>query len=72
MSDIQWKELSETISGMTQDERERLRGLLNGRTFAETNGDPLLGLMADEAPLLDQVVGEAMASRENDPFRSAK
>jgi len=70
MSDIQWKELSETISGMTPDERKRLRDLLNGRTCAETSDDPLLGLMAGDAPLLDQVVGEAMASRENDPFRS--
>jgi len=65
MSDIQWKELSETISGMTPDERKRLRDLLNGRTRAETSGAPLLGSMADDTSLL---VGEAMASRENDPF----
>ena len=68
MSDIPWTELAETISRMTPDERNRLRGILNGRTGVETTGDPLLGLMADEAPLLDKVVGEAMASRENDPL----
>ncbi len=72
MSEIQWKQLSETISGMTPDERERLRGLLSERNRMGSSSDPLLGLMADEAPLLDQVIGDAMASRENDPLRSTE
>jgi predicted DNA-binding antitoxin AbrB/MazE fold protein len=32
--------------------------------------DPLLGLMADEPELLDEVVEEAMAARESHPLRS--
>jgi predicted DNA-binding antitoxin AbrB/MazE fold protein len=41
----------------------------NKRPQAATR-DPLLGLMADESNLLDEVVEDTMASRESQPFRS--
>jgi predicted DNA-binding antitoxin AbrB/MazE fold protein len=41
----------------------------NGRPEAPT-ADPLLGLMADEPELLDEIVEEALSARESHPFRA--
>jgi len=34
-----------------------------------TQGDPLLGLFADEPDLIDEIASEAMRGRENTPLR---
>ncbi|MEX2315822.1 MAG: antitoxin family protein [Pirellulales bacterium] len=42
----------------------------NGTDGTPTRADKLLGLMADEPDLLDEVVNEAMLGRESHPFRA--
>ena len=42
----------------------------NGAKELPTAADPLLGLMADEPELLDEVVEDALAARESHPFRA--
>jgi predicted DNA-binding antitoxin AbrB/MazE fold protein len=37
--------------------------------LAQESPDPLLGLLADDSALLDEIVEEAMLSRETQPFR---
>lgn len=37
--------------------------------MAEGSPDPLLGMFAQEAALIDQVVDQAMTARETDPLR---
>jgi Arc/MetJ-type ribon-helix-helix transcriptional regulator len=34
-------------------------------------GDPILGTMRDDAPLLDQIVADAMEARRSRPWRTA-
>ena len=43
-----------------------------GGTEATTLQDPLLGLMSDDAELIDEVVEEALVARETHPFRVNK
>ena len=38
---------------------------------ATTESDPLLGLMSSESDLLDEIVAEAMSTRESQPFRAS-
>jgi hypothetical protein len=39
-------------------------------TAAESSSDPLLGMFAQEAALIDQVVDQAMTARETDLLRT--
>jgi predicted DNA-binding antitoxin AbrB/MazE fold protein len=39
------------------------------KTSPQPAHDPILGLMADDAELLDEIVEEAMRARETQPFR---
>ncbi len=72
MTTLQWKQLEETVVQMTSEEKERLVALLNRPPANESipAADPLLGLMADESELMDQVVEEAHAARELHPLRT--
>jgi predicted DNA-binding antitoxin AbrB/MazE fold protein len=42
---------------------------LPAKNVAQASIDPILGLMSDDADLLDEIVEEAMQSRETQPFR---
>jgi len=72
MTALQWKQLQETVAQMTSEEKERLAALLHRRPADESAPatDPLLGLMADESELVDQVVKEAHTARELHPLRT--
>ncbi len=45
---------------------------LPAKHIAQANDDPILGLMADDADLLDEIVEEAMQSRETQTFRTSE
>jgi hypothetical protein len=57
------------MAQMTPRERDRLAALLNRQNANEPTSalDPLLGLMADDSELMDQVVKEALKAREQHP-----
>jgi len=40
------------------------------KDMAPVSDDPLLGSMADDAELLDEIVADAMAARATRPFRA--
>lgn len=46
-----------------------VQSLITQLDCSETAQDPLLGLFADEPTLLDQVVEQAMQTRETQPLR---
>jgi hypothetical protein len=45
-----------------------LRALIENIEVVEKSQDPLLGLLADQSELLDEVVAEAMEARRRDAF----
>jgi hypothetical protein len=85
---IDWERNMETIELHLDDQTaERLRRLANARqvtleellqqTIARLGvnseeDDPLWGLFADDAELMDQVVEAAMQAREERPFRAPR
>ena len=71
MTQLEWQKLEETLAHMTPDEKVRLVALVNSSLSGETTPtkDPLLGLMADEPELVDDVVQAAYAARENHALR---
>jgi hypothetical protein len=70
MTQLEWRQLEETVLGLSAAEKERLRALLSRSVdTGHTATDPLLGLMADEPELVDSVVESAMLARERDPLR---
>jgi hypothetical protein len=72
MTQIEWQQLERTVLTLSPAERERLRLFLVRSLAGEaTTADPLLGLMASDAELVDQVVEAAFMSRERDPLRIA-
>ncbi len=48
---------------------ELIRDVIELLTAAEGSPDPLLGMFAQEAALIDQVLDQAMTARETDPLR---
>jgi Asp-tRNA(Asn)/Glu-tRNA(Gln) amidotransferase A subunit family amidase len=48
-----------------------LKALLENIEVVEKRGDPFLGLLADQAELLDEVVAEAMEARRRDALRQS-
>jgi hypothetical protein len=56
---------------MTPEEKVRLLTLVNSSLSGEITPtkDPLLGLMADEQELVDDLVQAAYAAREHHPLR---
>ncbi|MBX9790015.1 MAG: hypothetical protein K2Y37_13940 [Pirellulales bacterium] len=71
MTDLEWKKLEETLAHMTPEDKVRLLALVNSSLSRQATAakDPLLGLMADEPELIDQVVEAAYAARERHPLR---
>jgi hypothetical protein len=71
MTDLEWKKLEETLAHMSPEEKVRLLALVNSSLSGQPTAakDPLLGLMADEPELVDQVVEAAYAARERHPLR---
>jgi hypothetical protein len=71
MTDLEWKMLEETLAHMTPDEKARLLALVKSSLSEKpaSTKDPLLGLMADEPELVDEVVEAAYAARERHPLR---
>jgi len=71
MTDLEWKKLEETLAHMSPEEKVRLLELVNSSLSERPASakDPLLGLMADEPELVDQVVVTAYAARESHPLR---
>ncbi len=55
--------------GMTVEEFVRAHLLSNARIAKKSQSYPIIGGMADEANLLDEVVANAYAARERDPLR---
>ena len=72
MTHLEWQKLEETLAQMTPEEKARLVALIKSSLSGqETAGkDPLLGLMADEPELVDQMVEAAYAAREHHPLRA--
>jgi len=63
------------ITPLNLPERAEVTGVLhekNGAGDKPTAVDPLLGLMADEPELVDEVVEDAMVARESHPFRAGR
>lgn len=48
-----------------------LKALLDNIEVVERREDPLLGLMADQSDLLDEVVAEAMEARRRDALQQS-
>jgi hypothetical protein len=72
MTQIEWQQLERTVLNLSAAEKQQLRVLLDQSLAEQTNAaDPLLGLMADDADLIDQVVEGAYMARERDPLRIA-
>ncbi len=71
MTVLQWQQFEATIAQMTPEEKGRLVTILRKLPSDENSAtsDPLLGLMSDEASLIDQVVADAFAARETHPLR---
>lgn len=46
-----------------------LRALIENIELVERREDPLLGLLADQSDLLDEVVAEAIEARQRDALR---
>lgn len=60
------------LTPLSLPESAEVAGVLhqeNGAAPQPAAGDPLLGLMADEPGLVDEVVEDAMVARESHPFR---
>jgi len=70
MTQLEWQKLEETVTHMTVEEKQRLLAIVSTSLTkpATPARDPLLGLMADEPGLLDEVVDSALAAREH-PLR---
>lgn len=47
-----------------------IKDIIDLLAVAEGTTDPLLGMFAHEAELIDQVVTQAMTARERDPLRA--
>lgn len=63
------------LTPLSLPESAEVSGVLhqeNGAASQPTTADPLLGLMSDEAELVDKVVEDAMSARESHPFRAAQ
>lgn len=71
MTHLEWQKLEETLAHMTPEEKVRLLTLVTSSLSGETTPvkDPVLGLMADEPELVDDMVQAAYAAREHDPLR---
>ena len=71
MTKLEWKKLEATVAHMTAGEKERLLALVNALPAGEPTPtkDRLLGLMAAEPELVDDVVHAAYSAREHHPLR---
>ena len=69
MTELEWQKLEETLSRLSPAEKVRLLALVNTSLSGPATKDPLLGLMADEPELVDEVVDGAYAAREQHPLR---
>lgn len=71
MTDLEWRKLEKALAHMTPAEKRRLLALVSSSLSAEAAPakDPLLGLMADEAELIDEIIESAYAARERHPLR---
>ena len=71
MMKLEWKKLEATVAQMTPEEKARLLALVNASPTGEPTPtkDRLLGLMADEPELVDDVVHAAYSAREHHPLR---
>ncbi len=71
MTQIDWQRLEQTMLRIGATEKDRLHSLPD-RSLAEgaKATDPLLGLMADDPDLVDQVVASAMTAHERDALRT--
>jgi hypothetical protein len=68
MTNLEWQQLAETVSRMTAVERERLLALV-AQQPAPGGAKRILGLMAEDTDLLDEVVAGAFSARERQPLR---
>jgi hypothetical protein len=71
MTHLEWQKLEETLAHVTPEEKVRLLTLVNSSLSGEITPtkDPLLGHMADEPELVDDLVQAAYAAREHHPLR---
>lgn len=71
MMKLEWEKLEATVAQMTAGEKARLLALVNASPTGESTPtkDRLLGLMADEPELVDDVVHAAYSAREHHPLR---
>jgi len=71
MTNSEWQRLEESLAHMTPEEKVRLLALVNLSLakMATPTKDPLLGLVADEPDLIDEVVQGAYVARERHPLR---
>ena len=71
MTGLEWDKLEEILAYMTPKEKDRLLALVNASITSEANSgkDPLLGLMAEESKLIDDVIQAAYSARERHPLR---
>ena len=71
MTDLEWDKLEEILAYMTPKEKDRLLALIKASMTREVNSgkDPVLGLMAEEATLIDDVIQAAYSARERHPLR---
>jgi hypothetical protein len=71
MTKLEWQKLEETVTQMTVQEKRRLLAIVNSAlTNVEVPADdPLLGSMANEPDLVDQVVEFTLNARGHNPLR---
>jgi hypothetical protein len=73
MNPLDWQSLESTVAGMSPLEKSRLAEMieLSAQPSVPQQGDPLLGLMAEDSLLLDCVMDDVYATRQDAPLRSA-
>jgi hypothetical protein len=71
MTQQQWRQFEQAIAEMTDDEKSRLLEMVRCALSQSPSAsdDPVLGMMADEPQLVDQIIESTYASREKDPLR---
>ncbi len=72
MTQVQWQYLETVLADMTAEDKQRLASMLTKPPVAETTAqDPLIGALADEPELLDQIMESVYHARETHPLRAS-
>lgn len=73
MTQIQWEQLEAAVAVMTEEEKQRLAGLLSPAAPPPTSPrKSIIGLFADEPELIEQIIQDVYIARETHPFRTGE